>query len=211
MNGYKKALPLFQYDFQTAINLANEWDIFTPKSDLPESGQLGMNITKPDANPNGGDGGAKKPKKNNNIPPPPSMVPDTDDSKGGGDGIQLESVFKYVNLCSNSWPSGRLTYSLPFDDATQLGEGLIILLRKLMSDIGIGPKDENDLIGRLHWGGENALQDVLDACEGKTDAQHLGLSNFAYTYKVDMGLGSDEHLQCIDAMMNVTKNLTYEG
>eukprot|EP01084_Bolivina_argentea_P051643 95013_1 len=162
------------------------------------------------------------------------MVPDTDDSKGdipppppaqqddikiesgsggggGGDGIQLESVFKYVNLCSNSWPSGRLTYSLPFDDATQLGEGLIILLRKLMSDIGIGPKDENDLIGRLHWGGENALQDVLDACEGKTDAQHLGLSNFAYTYKVDMGLGSDEHLQCIDAMMNVTKNLTYEG
>eukprot|EP01084_Bolivina_argentea_P142780 250803_1 len=66
MNGYKKALPLFQYDFQTCINLANEWDIFTPKSDLPESGQLGMNITKPDANPNGGDGGgggAKKPKK----------------------------------------------------------------------------------------------------------------------------------------------------
>eukprot|EP01084_Bolivina_argentea_P253245 425328_1 len=53
MDGYKKALPLFEYDFNKTVNLANNWDIFTPKSELPETGQLGMNITKPDANPNG--------------------------------------------------------------------------------------------------------------------------------------------------------------
>lgn len=39
----------------------------------------------------------------------------------------------------------------------------------------------------------------------------LGLANFAYTYKVDMGLASDEHKTCIDALTNVTKSLTYEG
>ena len=194
---------------------------------------------KPEANPNGGVAGAppppptsaapKKEKKKKSKP-----TPDTDDSKSsavppppptssGGNvpppppeddaanGPSIESPFRYANLCCDKWPQGRLAFSLPFDDAAAMGDAMTMLVRKELKKLGLEPQDENDLIGRLHWGGEDALQDVLDKCEGKSDPLHLGLANFAFTYKVDMGLGSDEHKQCIEQLSNVVKNLSYEG
>merc|ERR1712176_1266238 len=87
-----------------------------------------------------------------------------------------------------------------------MGEALILFLRTQFE-----PPSGDDLVSRLHFGGEDALAFVLDACQGKKDAVSLGLANFAYCFKIDMGVGSEEHKEVIDEMMNVTKNLSYEG
>jgi len=68
------------------------------------------------------------------------------------------------------------------------------------------------LVGKVRWGGEDALDDVISSCTGKKDALHQGLMNFACTHKVDgNGLGSDDHLPLLEELPNITKELSYEG
>ena len=118
-------------------------------------------------------------------------VPFTDDEKGSGpstagmaavmdmdeetvSGPSIESPFRYANLCADCWPKETLTFSMPFDDALLMGEALTMVLRRLMADQA--PSDSADLIGRIHWGGEDALGQVIDACSGKKDPLHQGRS-----------------------------------
>jgi len=240
---YQKVVPRFQFDLNNTVSLAQSHRLGNPTSPLLETGQNGVDITKPEEAPaasaGGGGGGAakakpaaaKKPKAaaaaagGGGIPPPPppeeekkAVVPDTDDSKaggGGGDdaglGIVVDSPFNYSSMCSYIWPSEKLVFSLPFDDAVTMGEALTVFLRERFKEINLAPQDENDLIGRLHWGGDDALQEVLDKCEGQSDALHLGLANFAYLFKMDLGIASEDHRKCVEEMMEVTKHLTYEG
>eukprot|EP01084_Bolivina_argentea_P154597 269460_1 len=225
-SSYKKACPIFEFDVDTAVALSKDWDLFSPHAELKSTDAICANITKPGEAPSSADAQAKpkakKPKAKKAKP-----VPDTDDEKimtkppvGNRMSVKMEddttaaaapveSPRKYANLCGSVWPEQMMTFNLPFDDAIQMGNALMMLLRKEMSSAA--PSDENDLIGRLHWGGDDALQFVLDKCDGKADALHLGLANFAYTYKVDFGIGSDDHVPLIDKIAPLVKDLSYEG
>ena len=93
-----------------------------------------------------------------------------------------------------------------------MSEALTLLLHALRTEQK--PTDDADLVDRLHWSGELALQQVLSACRGATDPLSFGLRNFAYTFKVADGLGSDEHQAVIrPALMalNSLGRLGYEG
>jgi len=235
-NDYKKALPVFEFELNAAVADAASWKLFDKHAELKETGEMAANITKPDAAPKKPKPKAAAPAKTEKASAAPakvektvektsakaakSHVPDTDDSKvaamdeeddgSGVDDVFSDSVFRHANLCADYWPKERLTFSMPFDDASEMGEALILLLRKKLSDAQ--PTDDADLVGKLHWGGEDALEQVLDACAGKTDPLSLGLLNFAYTFRVnDPGLGSDDHQKIEEPLLTNMKALSYEG
>ena len=77
--------------------------------------------------------------------------------------VFTDSEWRHANLCEDAWPKERLTFSLPFDDATEMSEALTLLLHALRTEQK--PTDDADLVDRLHWSGEKALQQVLSATQ----------------------------------------------